>query len=91
MVHIVQDDVIFLGDNALNKRIGQMNDGNFDGLIQTLEYVTALNANIYVPGHGLSGTREIPLHYKSFIETLHATVLEQYEEGLSDFEIIPFV
>jgi hypothetical protein len=43
--------------------------------------------DIYVPGHGPTGDREIPEATLRFLEVLYESVQTYYDEGLADFEM----
>ena len=44
-------------------------------------------AKHFIPGHGLSGGREIVVAQRAFLKALHASVKKYYGQGLSDFEM----
>jgi glyoxylase-like metal-dependent hydrolase (beta-lactamase superfamily II) len=89
---LLQDDsVLFLGDTVMNNRMGRMDDGNFKGLIAFLDRMLTLDAQVYVPGHGATGSKQIVENFRSLLITIYSTVEEQYENGLADFEIKPLV
>lgn len=88
MVHVQPGNVVFLGDNAFNQRMGRMDDGNFQGNIDALDAAIAIDADVYVPGHGpttsdISSARD----YRDYLRLLYDETAKYYEEGLSDFEI----
>ena len=91
VIEIVEEGVTFLGDTAINKRIGRMDDGNFKGNISTLNSAIKLKSRIYVPGHGPSGGAEIAIAYRDYLKNLHDTVTRLYEEGIPDYEMKPTV
>lgn len=89
---LLQDDsVLFLGDTVMNHRLGRLDDGNFKGLIAFLDRMLTLDAQVYVPGHGATGSKQVVENFRGLIETIYSTVEEQYENGLADFEIKPLV
>ncbi len=89
---LLQDDsVLFLGDTVMNNRVGRLDDGNFKGLIAFLDRMLALDANVYVPGHGATGTRQVVIDFRNLFDTIFSTVAEEYENGLADYEIKPIV
>ncbi len=87
MIEVVEDSVIFLGDNALVNRIGRMDDGSFRGNIAALEAALAAEVRHYVPGHGPSGGRQVAAVYQRYLSTLYRRVAVLYEQGLADFEM----
>ncbi len=83
--------VIFLGDTVINRQLRRLDDGNFKGLIAFLERMLAVEADVYVPGHGETGTIQLIKDFKQVIEIIFNTVKEGHENGLADFEIKPIV
>ncbi len=81
------DNTLFTGDLVFNSRLGRMDDGNFSGLLQTLDYLISLSPTLVVPGHGKTGNISIIRQNKSFYSTLYQTIEKYFEEGLPDFEI----
>jgi glyoxylase-like metal-dependent hydrolase (beta-lactamase superfamily II) len=90
-VLLLDDSVLFLGDTVMNQRVGRLDDGNFKGLIAFLDRMLAVEAKVYVPGHGATGSRQLVEDFRNLFDTIYSTVAEQYEIGLADFEIIPIV
>ena len=80
--------VVFTGDIAVHNRMGIMDDGSFKGNIAALDKLIALNAGVYVPGHGptMNGPT-LTLAYRNYLAKLYAETQIYYEEGLADFEI----
>lgn len=91
MIEIPSKNLIFLGDNAMMKRFGQMRHGTFKGNITALDLAIERNAGIYVPGHGPSGGSEVPETFRRYLSTLREQVAAQLDEGLTDFEMKPIV
>lgn len=91
MIHVIEEDVVFLGDNVLYKRIGRMDDGTFRGNIAACDVALKINAKHYVPGHGQSGDKNIVNLYRTYLNTVYSEVRKQMDEGLSDFEMKPLV
>lgn len=91
MIHALEPDVVFLGDNVGYTRILRLDDGHFQGNIEAIDMALALNAKHYVPGHGPTGGAEVPSSYQEYLQVVYTEVKKQYEEGLSDFEIKPLL
>ena len=87
MFEVVEDSVIFTGDNVTYKRVARFDDGTFRGTINMADKLIADNFRHYVPGHGPSGDKKIIESFRNYVVTLYSTVAELYEEGLSDFEM----
>lgn len=89
MIEVIEEDVVFLGDNVLYKRLPRMDDGTFVGNIKACQVAIDISAKNYVPGHGPSGGKEIITPFKKYLETVYSEVGKHYEEGLSDFDMKP--
>jgi glyoxylase-like metal-dependent hydrolase (beta-lactamase superfamily II) len=91
MIEVPEKALLFLGDNANNRRIVRMDDGSFAGTIAALEKVKqdASAAKVLVPGHGRTGGWEIVDANRDYMAILYGEVESLYDEGLSDFEMKP--
>lgn len=88
MIEVVEEDVLFLADNANNRRIVRMDDGSYKGSIAFLEKMRATSRRtILVPGHGRTAGWAIVDEYIAYLKAIRAKVAELYEEGVSDFEM----
>jgi len=89
MIEVVEEGVIFLGDNVVNKRIAANfpEHGNIQGQIAAIDLALKAKAMHFIPGHGTSGGREIALTQQMFLKSLRASVKKYYDQGLSDFEM----
>ena len=90
-IQFVEERVLFLGDTAMNGRLGRLDDGNFKGLIAFLDRMLTVDTDVYVPGHGHSGTVQVVRDFRELVDAIYSTVLNEYDNGLSDFEIKPLV
>jgi glyoxylase-like metal-dependent hydrolase (beta-lactamase superfamily II) len=91
MIEIVEDRTLFTGDNVLARQVMNVRDGTFKGVMKETERALALNAKLYVPGHGKSGDRKLVEEQKAYFDTLMAEVRRMYDEGKSDFEMKPVI
>jgi len=89
MIEVVQESVVFLGDNVLHKRIARMDDASFKGNIAACEVAINLAVSHYVPGHGPTGEVGIVKGFHTYLSTLYNEVARLYEEDLTDFEMKP--
>ena len=89
MIEIVEDRVLFTGDNVLARQVMNIRDGTFKGVMRETERALAINAKLYVPGHGKSGDRKLVEEQKAWFDILMAEVRRMYDEGMSDFEMKP--
>jgi glyoxylase-like metal-dependent hydrolase (beta-lactamase superfamily II) len=89
MVEVIEEGVMFLGDNVTNKRIAINfpEHGNVRGQIAAIDLALKSKATHFVPGHGLSGGREIAQAERAFLVDLRRSVKKYYDQGLNDFEI----
>ena len=90
MFEVPELSVLFLGDNACNRRIVRMDDGSFGGSVAALDGIKgAVTARVLIPGHGRTGGWEIVDDYRTYLSGVYDGVAQLYEEGLSDFDMKP--
>lgn len=87
MTEVVEDSLLYLGDNVTYQRLPRFDDGTFRGSIAACDKALELKLRHYVPGHGPSGGPEVVNAFREYTKTLYDTVTELYEEGLADFEM----
>ncbi len=88
MIEVVNEKLLFTGDNVTFKRIPRMDDGSFRGNIATVEKMLELPFEVIVPGHGPTGGRdEVLKPYLNYLQTVYSEVRILMEEGLEDFEM----
>ena len=91
MIEIVEDRILFTGDNVLARQVMNLRDGTFKGVMQETERALALDAKLYVPGHGKSGDRKLVEEQKAWFDILIPEVRRLYDEGMSDYEMKPIL
>ncbi len=91
MIELVEDRTLFTGDNVLSRQVMNLRDGTFKGVIKATDQALALDARLYVPGHGRSGDRAFVAEQKDYFDTLMAEVRRMYDEGKSDYEMKPVI
>jgi glyoxylase-like metal-dependent hydrolase (beta-lactamase superfamily II) len=91
MIELPKRKVLFLGDNVMRDRLGQMDSATFSGNIAAIDMALTTQAEIFVPGHGKTGGREVPETYREYLSRLKQLVADYYDEGMSDFEMKPKV
>lgn len=91
MIEVVEDRILFTGDNVLSRQVMNLRDGTFKGVMKATERALDLNAKLYVPGHGKSGDRTLVAEQKAWFDILMAEVRRMYDEGMSDFEMKPVI
>jgi glyoxylase-like metal-dependent hydrolase (beta-lactamase superfamily II) len=89
MIEVVEEQLMFLGDNVFAGRIGRMDDGHFGGNVAAIEMALKSDATRFVPGHGPANGRDILIGYRDYLRTVHDEVKRYYEQGLQDFEMKP--
>ncbi|MBU0753197.1 MAG: MBL fold metallo-hydrolase [Gammaproteobacteria bacterium] len=87
MIEVKSEGVMFLGDNVMNGRFGQMNDGTFQGNIAACDRALATAAGVFVPGHGKTGGKAIVSAYRGYLAGLFETVRKEYDAGKKDYEM----
>ena len=87
MIQVLEDSVVFGGDNFLFKRLSRLDDATFKGSIEACRVAARLKARRYVPGHGPTGGVEIVEAYETYLATLYAEVKKHYDAGKSDYEM----
>jgi glyoxylase-like metal-dependent hydrolase (beta-lactamase superfamily II) len=87
MIHVVEEDVLFLGDNVMNGRLGGMGDGTFRGSIAACDRALAVPAKVFVPGHGRTAGKEIVSAYRDYLSILFTTTQAEYDKGKQDYEM----
>ena len=89
MIEIVEDKILFTGDNVLSRQSMNLRDGTFKGVIKATQRALDLKAKLYVPGHGKTGNSSFVAEQKAYFDILMAEVRRMYDEGKSDFEMKP--
>lgn len=88
MIEVVNEKLLFAGDNVTFKRIPRMDDGSFRGNIAAVEKMLKLPFEVIVPGHGPTGGRdEVLKPYRDYLKTVYSEARTLSEEGLEDFEM----
>lgn len=90
MIESPADRAIFLGDIVTNRRIQSARpaDSDIRGQIDAVEFVLSTDNRWFIPGHGLSGGREVAQQQLQFLQDLYASVKRHYEDGLADYEML---
>ena len=87
MIAVVEDKVLFMGDNAMVERAGRMDDGNFLGNIAACDTALKTDSQHFVPGHGKPNGRDVVTAYRDWHKALYGAVKKYYAKGLSDFDM----
>lgn len=87
MLEVVELETVFLGDNVMNKRLPNLANGDIVGNIHAIEAILTSDCSYFIPGHGPSGNRTVPVTYLQYLTNLYDSVKQYYNEGLTDFEM----
>jgi len=87
MIEVVDEKVIFLGDNVVTQSLRRLDDGSFSGNARACDVALKTGAVHFVPGHGPSGGREVVKAYRDFLGGLYRAVKKYRAQGLNDFEM----
>lgn len=86
-VYLPAEKVVFTGDLLYKKRLPWLADGVVQGAIRACDELLALDAGVYVPGHGGVATRKDVVEYKRYLETLTKEVKSLIDKGRTLKEI----
>ncbi|KAB2318769.1 MBL fold metallo-hydrolase [Betaproteobacteria bacterium SCN1] len=89
MIEMVEDRILFTGDNVLNRQVMNMRDATFKGVMKETDRALALNVKTYIPGHGKTGGRDFVEEQKAWFGIFMPEVRRMYDEGLNDYEMKP--
>nr|CAA6830277.1 MAG: Unknown protein [uncultured Thiotrichaceae bacterium] len=91
MYEVMNDKVLFTGDNINHLRIVRMDDGSFVGNIAAADYALALDIETIVPGHGPRGSKKTLQFNQQYLSTLYGSVKEMREDDMEAFEMKPVI
>ena len=87
MIEVVEEKVLFAGDNVMAVRAGRLDDGHFKGNIEACEVALKTAAQHFVPGHGPTNGRDIVVAYRDWLKAVILSVRKYHAQGLADFEM----
>jgi glyoxylase-like metal-dependent hydrolase (beta-lactamase superfamily II) len=91
MIEVIDDKALFFGDIVAANRVPNSDipqDANYKGSITAIK--TMLNNSqieVFIPGHGRSGGRDVPEDFLRFLEKLLASVTKYYNQDFLDYEM----
>jgi len=91
MIEVPSEELLFLGDNVMSGRFGQMTHGTFKGNIKAINLALQSKAKQFVPGHGITGDKSVPETYQRYLTLVRNKVTELLDEGIADFEMKPAI
>lgn len=89
MIEFTREKSIFLGDIVAQQRVqsARPEDSDIEGQIAAVEFALQTENQVFIPGHGHAGGREIALSQLKFLQDLYASVKKHYANGLADYEM----
>ena len=90
MVEVPGNRLLFTGDVVEYGRLVSSDvprDFNAKGQIEAIKFILNLPIDIYVPGHGETGGKEIPEAALKFLQLFYESVERNYNAGLADYEM----
>ena len=88
MIEVVENSVVFLGDNVLSLRIPRTSDGTFQGNISTIETILKSKITTYVPGHGPTGDKAMVEKYLNYLAQIYKAAQKAFEEDLDSSDVL---
>ena len=88
MIEIVENSVVFLGDNVLALRLPRATDGDFQGNISTIKTILESKVKTYVPGHGPTGDKKMVETYLDYLILVYKAAQKAFEEDLDSSDVI---
>lgn len=88
MIEVLEDSVVFLGDNVLSQRMPRTSDGKFQGNINAINTILETDAMIFVPGHGPTGDRAMVKKYLAYLMLIYDAAQKTFEENLDSSDVI---
>jgi len=88
MIEVVEESIVFLGDNVLAKRVPRMTDGNFQGSIASINSILETNAKHYVPGHGSTGNSSMVKDYLNYLTLIYKAAQQAFEDDLDSSDVL---
>ncbi len=88
MIEVVENSVVFLGDNVLSLRIPRTSDGTFQGNISTIKTMLESNAKTFVPGHGPTGDRAMVETYLNYLVLIYQAAQKAFEDDLDSSDVL---
>jgi glyoxylase-like metal-dependent hydrolase (beta-lactamase superfamily II) len=86
--------VVFLGDLFQNHYVPKLDSRNVGHWIEALREAEALDADVYVPGHGDPGSKQQLRDFRGFLEWLTHEIQTRQAKGMSlnqtEGELLPF-
>lgn len=91
MIEVVEDKIVFLGDNVLAERIPRMSDGNFKGAMHAIDEVSKVDATVWVPGHGPTNGKSILKNFHNYLSNVYDTAKKAFDKDLDSSDVKPLL
>ncbi len=88
MIEVVENSVVFLGDNVLSLRIPRTTDGTFAGNIATVNTILESKIKTYVPGHGPTGDSTMVKEYLNYLTLVYEAAQKTFADDLDSSDVI---
>ena len=90
MIEVPQEKAIFTGDIVRAGLVG-ISNSSFQGNIKAINVALQTRSQLFIPGHGKAGGKMVAIAYRDFIVLLRSTVAKNYDAGMPDYKMKPFV
>lgn len=91
MIEVVEESVVFLGDNVLSNRIPRMRHGTYKGNLLAIENILKLKAKTWVPGHGPTDDRKMVIHFQNYLSKIYQVAKKAFNNDLDSSDVKPLV
>ena len=88
MIEVVENSVVFLGDNVLSLRIPRTTDGTFAGNIATINTILESRIKTYVPGHGPTGDKTMVKKYLNYLTQVYEAAQKTFADDLDSSDVL---
>jgi cyclase len=82
IVYLPEQKVLFSGDNVCEAGLPSFQDSRVSSLFETLDYISSLDFEILVPGHGEVGTKKTVESFRDQAQNLVGQVQEAARAGV---------
>jgi cyclase len=82
IVYLPEQKVLFSGDNVCEAGLPSFQDSRVSSLFETLDYISSLDFEILVPGHGEVGTKKTVQSFRDQAQNLVGQVQEAARAGV---------
>ncbi len=77
---LIEDNIVHVGDVAMDRRIAFMEDGSYLGTFKTYDELEKLKPKLWLPGHGQPGP-DVLKNNRELFEGIYFTCVEAVEQG----------